>query len=312
MNGSKAKAYVMLSISTLLFGFSFLAGKTALNTVNNEVYSLLSFRFIVGWIALSLYVIIKKQRISFKGKGKKNLIMLCLFSPVLASSLSTAGLARISSSEAGMFIAAIPIFSIIFSYLFFKEKIGPLRLIFMVVSIIGVFIINIFGFVQGNSTNIGRLLMLLMVISAALYLIFAKKSSKEYSYIEITWTMTLVGAIVFTSVAVAKNAVLGTLDDYIGVLGNTKFLLSVLYLGIGVTMLSHLSMNYAIPKLNVAIVAIFANLSPVIAVIAGAVFLKEALYWYHIVGGIVIIGGVLGASLLGKRDEKEIFVAEQL
>jgi drug/metabolite transporter (DMT)-like permease len=305
MNGSKAKAYVILSISTLIFGFSFIAGKTALKAVNNDVFNLLSYRFIFASIILTAIVLIRKHKISYKGKDKKNLILLCFFSPVLAFLFNAMGLSRISSFEAGLFVALIPVFTLMLNYLFFKEKITKLRLLFVIISIIGVFIINIFGLRQGESSGLGRIFMLIMVISVSLYLMYSIISSKEYSPMEITWTMMLVGAIIFSIIAVTKNLINGTMNEYLGLIKNSSFLISVLYLAAGCSVIAYLGLNYSIPKLKVSIVAIFGNLTPIIAIFAGVIFLKESIYWYHILGSVVIIGGVLGASLLVNEPKEE-------
>ncbi|NLJ99166.1 MAG: hypothetical protein GX320_07885 [Tissierellia bacterium] len=46
--------------------------------------------------------------------------------------------------------------------------------------------------------------------------------------------------------------------------------------------------------------SVFSNLGTVISIIAGAVFLKEEIFYYHIIGSILIIGGVIGANFLDK------------
>ncbi len=62
-------------------------------------------------------------------------------------------------------------------------------------------------------------------------------------------------------------------------------------------------MNYALGKLPAHVSSIYANLSTVVAVIAGYIFLNEALHWYHIVGGLMIILGVYGTARLNYRKQ---------
>lgn len=50
--------------------------------------------------------------------------------------------------------------------------------------------------------------------------------------------------------------------------------------------------------------SVFANLGTVISIVAGVVFLNESIYYYHIIGSVLIVGGVLGTNFLGmKRKE---------
>jgi drug/metabolite transporter (DMT)-like permease len=54
--------------------------------------------------------------------------------------------------------------------------------------------------------------------------------------------------------------------------------------------------NYILSKIEASKMSVFSNLGTVITIIAGAVFLKEKIYLYHIIGSILIVGGVLGAD----------------
>lgn len=50
---------------------------------------------------------------------------------------------------------------------------------------------------------------------------------------------------------------------------------------------------------------VFSNLGTVISIVAGIIFLKEKIYYYHIIGSVMIVGGVLGTNFLDKTSVKE-------
>ena len=52
--------------------------------------------------------------------------------------------------------------------------------------------------------------------------------------------------------------------------------------------------NYALSQLEAAKVSIFNNLSAFITVAAGVLILHETIDWYHLLGGVLVIGGVIG------------------
>jgi drug/metabolite transporter (DMT)-like permease len=54
--------------------------------------------------------------------------------------------------------------------------------------------------------------------------------------------------------------------------------------------------NYVLSKMEASRVGVFVNLGTVVTIIAGIVFLKEEFYYYHVIGSILVIGGVLGAN----------------
>lgn len=49
-------------------------------------------------------------------------------------------------------------------------------------------------------------------------------------------------------------------------------------------------------KIEASKMSVFSNLGTVISIIAGVIFLKEEIYYYHILGSILIIIGVIGAN----------------
>ena len=46
---------------------------------------------------------------------------------------------------------------------------------------------------------------------------------------------------------------------------------------------------------------VFVDLATVLSIAAGSVFLDEKIYYYHIIGSVLIVLGVLGTNFLGKR-----------
>jgi len=52
--------------------------------------------------------------------------------------------------------------------------------------------------------------------------------------------------------------------------------------------------NFALSKVPAHVSSIYSNLSTIVALIAGAVLLSERLYYYHYIGGLMIIVGVYG------------------
>lgn len=44
----------------------------------------------------------------------------------------------------------------------------------------------------------------------------------------------------------------------------------------------------------------FANLSTVVSIASGAIFLQETVIWYHLLGSVLIIAGVIGSNVSRK------------
>ena len=69
-------------------------------------------------------------------------------------------------------------------------------------------------------------------------------------------------------------------------------------------MVAFLLLNYANTYLPVAKTTAFSNVTTVVSVIAGAVFLGEKITPVTVVSGVMIIAGVMGVQMIGMREAK--------
>lgn len=56
-------------------------------------------------------------------------------------------------------------------------------------------------------------------------------------------------------------------------------------------------------KIEASRSAVFTNLTPIVAVIAGVVFRDEPFYWFQAVGGVMILIGVWGTNYFSQGDK---------
>lgn len=119
--------------------------------------------------------------------------------------------------------------------------------------------------------------------------------------------MITISFICFNILSIGEGLIAGNLGSYFLPLKSPQFIISILYLGILSTLLTSTLTNYVLSKIEASKMSVFSNLGTVISIVAGVVFLKEEIFYYHIIGSVLIILGVLGANFLGKKDdEKEI------
>src|SRR5689334_18265212 len=79
------------------------------------------------------------------------------------------------------------------------------------------------------------------------------------------------------------------------------FIVSILYLGVMSSLVTALTANYALSKMEASKMSVFANLSTVVSIAAGAMFLGENITLYHIIGSALIITGVMGANRFERK-----------
>lgn len=290
-----------------IFGFSFMFSKVALDYVTP--IGLISYRFLVAFIVFEMLRLMKVVTIRFQYKYLKSLILVAVFQPVLYFLFEVYGLARTSSSEAGMMIALIPIFVSILSALILKEKPKIIQLFFIVMSVFGIIYIQISKSSSGiDFEGIGFLLLFGAVLSAAIYNITSRSASKVLKPYELTYFMMLIGAVVFNVIYLIDLTGQDRLIDYVYNLRHIELLLPILYLGIVASIGGFFLVNYALSHLEAHVVSIYSNLATIVSILAGAIFLSETLYYYHYLGSVLIIVGVYGTVRFNRKKRlKERF-----
>jgi drug/metabolite transporter (DMT)-like permease len=284
-----------------LFGFSFLFSKIALSHLSPM--GLIAYRFLIAFLVFELLRRLKIIHIRFQKSTWKDWLLVAIFQPIFYFIFETYGLNRTSSGEAGMMIALIPIFVTLMGAFILKEKPKPIQYFFILLSVSGIIFIQVAkpGTIESFET-IGVILLFLAVISAALYNIASRNASKRLKPYEITYFMMLVGAVVFNIFYVIELLLHQSLSTYILNFTNPQLILPILYLGIVASIGGFFMMNYALSKMPAHVSSIYSNLSTIVALIAGALILKESLAWYHYLGGIMIITGVYGTVRMNQTN----------
>mgnify|MGYP001640015566 CR=1 FL=1 len=148
----------------------------------------------------------------------------------------------------------------------------------------------------------GYCFLLMAVISYALYSTFVEKTN-EYTDIEITYIMLILGATVFTSFVIIEAIVAKNITNLIFLpFKNSSFLIAIFYQGVGCSVLAFFLYNVAIAKIGVNRTSSFVGVSTVVSIIAGVLLLAEKFSTYQVIGVIIIITGVYVANAKENRN----------
>lgn len=294
-------AYAGLTLMSLIIGFSFIFVKITLR--HTSTADLLAHRFLIATIGISLfYILVRKKRPQIHHKQIAPLLLLSLFYPLLLFSTQTIGLKYTTASEAGILSATAPIITVIFAALILKEKTNLIQTIFVLLSVAGVvYIMFKNGLDNINAETLkGDFYIILSVISIGFYFVLGRKLNQKIDAIDITLFMSATAFIVFNIISLVLHINQGTLNTYFEPFKNTEYLLGILYLGILSTFITSFLTNNALTVIPASQVSVFNNMSPVIAIFAGVLFLDETLFSYHIVGGIMVLAGIIGMNVIRK------------
>lgn len=304
-SNNKGTVYIAAMAYALITGLSFLFSKIGLS-VSNPL-DLLAYRFTASFLAILIPVLFKWIKLDYSKERIKKILPLAIFYPLSFFAFQTFGLQYVSSSEGGILLAMVPVFTLILASYFLKEETTLLQKLSIVLSVLGVIYITIKKGSTFEITNIkGVLLLLLSALSFSGYSIMARKLTKDFSSSEMSYIMIIISFICFNIIAIGIHLINGTISDFFAPLREFNFIIAVVYLGVLSSLVTSLLTNYALSKIEASKMSVFSNLGTVISIIAGVAFLNEKIFYYHIIGSIFIIGGVIGTNFLDKDHTKAV------
>ena len=287
------KVHVASISFAVIFGFSFMFSKTALEHISP--IALIAYRFLLAWIVFEVLRRSGVLKVAFTRKDVPALLTVSFFQPILYFLFETYGLQRTSSGEAGMMVALIPVFVAVLSAVVLKERPRPFQIFFIVLSVSGIFVVqrsrSALGF---DGEWQGFLLLGGAVLSAALFNIASRSASRTLNAASLTYFMMLSGAVVFNGIHLVRAIALGDGAAYIRAFREIEVVVSVVYLGLMASILAFFLVNYALARLEAHVASIYSNIATIVAIAAGAIFLKEQLHLNHYIGSAMIVIGVYG------------------
>lgn len=296
-------AYLSAVANALIIGFSFLFVKIALG--HADPVDLLAHRFAFAFAAFAVAAVFGRMRYRLRGKPVIKVFWLAALYPLSFFLLQTYGLQYATSSEGGILLAFVPVMTMVMGIVFLKEKVSFLQQLSIALSVVGVgvvFLMKGSGFDLGNMTGI--FLLFLSCLSFAGYSVLARSLMKTFRPMEISFLTLGVGFLVFLTLSLVRHAAAGTLNQLLNPLAHGEFLAAMLYLGVMSSLVTALTANYALSKLEASRAGVFSNLSPVVSMAAGALVLAERIGPFHIIGAVLIIAGVWGANYFGAKVRK--------
>ena len=189
----------------------------------------------------------------------------------------------------GIIYSSSPIFIILISSIFFKEKINSLRIVGLISCLIGVFTIIIKGdislFINLKFTT-GDLWMLASAIGWALYSIYLFYWKTNLKIFDRFTLIAFFGAVsLFPFYLIEENLVIRTSFD-------TYFFIWVFFAAISPGIIAFTLYTMTQKKLGASIAGFTLYIFTVYSAIYGYLFFNEQLEYYHYIGTILVFCGV--------------------
>ena len=294
--------------SAVIFGMSFMFSRKALDIAAPSV--LLAFRFTVAVAAMTLVIALnalvgrlrgrKWFAFSLRGKPVHKLLLLGIVQPVAYFIFENYGILYTSSAVAGTIIAAVPVCCILMDVLVLHEKVSLRQVLCALGAVGGVALISVGGAVMISA--LGLLFLLLTMLSDTVYYGISHDAAKAFTPFEMTYVMFVVGMVVFIPVALLQSGGPGS-ELITGPAQSGDFWLAVLYLGVLSSGVAYGLLNFANSHLTVSETSLFSNVTTVVSVLAGVLFLKEDFSLWQAAGVVIILVCVFIANVSAEKKE---------
>lgn len=282
-----------------LWGFSFMASDVGQRSVTP--FTLLAYRFDIAVLLLTVPIILGKKKIRLKGKNIKPMLLLGTMEPCLYFIGEQYGLRYTNSAFSGVMIAVIPIVTLIMAAVFLKDRPGKAQWLFSALSIAGIVVITLSENSGGDISLLGVLCLVMAVLTGSAYGVLSRSLKDEFDVYERTYIMQVMGAVFYTVLMLIEQR--GNLGAVIEPLANREFILSILYLSVGASVLGYTLFNYAVSNAPMANTIIFCNLTTVLSVVAGIVILGDPFSVVSIIAMAVVLVGIWGVQKFTPKEE---------
>ncbi len=297
MNNQGFQAHAALFLVATLYGINY----SIVKLVTPEYilpFGFIGIRIFLGTLIFWLLAIGNGDGIKWRQDGWR--LILCGITGVgINMLLFFKGISLTSATNGSLIMTLIPLFVFAFSILILKEKIVALRLVGLIIGLLGAAAI-IWQPTHSLSGNpIGDLMIVGNALSYSLYLVLVRPLMDHYKLLTVTKWVFLIGLIF--SIPFSLKEVL--IADY-GSFTSTVWW-SILFVVIGVTVVVYFLNIYAMKKSSPTLVAAYAYLQPVVAILTASLFFDEQLAITHFVGGALIFTGIYMVSRFRPKLTKD-------
>lgn len=291
-----------------IWGFSFLTAKIGQQA--SSPFIILMYRFDIALLVMALYWLIRKPKMGIRGKNVKGLLSLGLCEPVIYFIGEQYGMKNTNSAFTGVMIAVIPIVTLWMTAVFLKERPTRRQWLYSFLSIAGVAAITVMAGGNGQIRPVGVMLLGVAVVAGSAYSVISRGISDDFTAFERSFVMQLMGAVFFTSLALAENR--GDLTRLFTPLMNGQFVFAALYLSLGASVAGYLLFNYAVATMPMPNLMAMGNLTVVLSVLAGVALLNEPFSPGAFVALVVIVVGIYGVQKSGPLGQAAAVKAPEM
>ncbi len=285
---SELTAILAASLGNVFWGFSFLLIRIAYRV--SDPSHLLSIRFVFAFILLNIILLVRKEKLHFRGRRYLPLLCGLMTLELTGYYFESYGIVFTNSTFAGISLSVVPVIALLFGVIFLREFPTRRQILFSFLPIAGVILITISGHEIGIVRAVGVLCLLGAILSYAGYRTINRIISQEFTSMERTYAVLGCCAVVCTIAALVQDG--WNLKLYFAPLAEPEFLYPMLILSVFCSIGSNLLVNFAATQLSVLKLSIIGTICSLCSMFAGVVFLHEPMTGMMGFGAIITLIGI--------------------
>ena len=307
----RTKIWIILIALWVINGSSFLAIKISIDTIPPLLSS--GIRFIIaGSILLSIYLVREKRNNKKEehiGRRQwRDSIILAALLLLGGQGLLTWGTQYLASGISGLLNSTIPLWVAILALLIFKNRMTKFMIIGLAAGFGGLMLLVAPSLGSGELSPIGTAALIISSIFWALGSLYSTKANLPVSMLASSGMLMLTGGLIIIAISFALGEYRGLeLSDISG-----RSLAALIYLIVIITIVGFTDFYWLLRVTTASLANTFAYVSPVIAVILGALLLHEPVTMITVIAMSVILAGVaLMVTTTGKGKQEKSMVNEE-
>lgn len=287
--------YLKLILTAIFWGGTFIAGRVVARDVGP--FSAAFFRFFIASILLLLLAYRIEGRLPLPEKAQMVSVFLLGMTGVFSYNVFFfKGLKLINAGRAAIIISSNPIVITLLSVYFFKEKLNPIKIIGIILSVIGAVIViskgNLNEIVNGG-IGLGEIFIFACVFSWAAYSLIGKAVMDDLSPLVAVSYSSAIGALLLFFPALLEG-----MGKHVSHYNHLDWL-GIFYLGFFGTVVGFVWYYEGIKKIGPMKASLFINFVPISAVILAFFILEEPITRSLFIGTTLVCSGVF---LTNKRS----------
>lgn len=288
MNLSKHQLAVGgLIIANLIWGAAPPIFKWALTDIHPFTLAFLRF-FIPALILLPL----ARGHLSIHKKDYSNIFLVGFFGITINIVFFFLGLMQAPSINAALIASSGPVFIILISYFFLKDKPKSKVIKGGLIGLVGVLVVLITPFLKGgNLTAIGNIYYLFSMIASVIAVLVVRKIMKRNHPMAVTFWSFLIGAAGFLPLFIGEIKEFGFLPN-LTIEGMVGLTFGIFFS----SLIAYYLQTFALKYVTASDVGVFTYIDPVVTILVAAPLLGEFPDGVFVIGTVLVLLGIFMAE----------------